>query len=544
MTQRVPGMHGAPWLALSMIFLAAPLRAEVILESGSGRVVGEAIADENDTHYSLVIYRGYGRKIPRRNVIKQTHVDRSNRDTRTEFDVRRAALGPADVPAALRLAKWAEEQGLVLQARQLLFGLQQRYPEHAAVRSLPPPPPAREKLSAQEREFLQAQVRRFFEEPGSRAAVLAALAGNDILPPDEVRAWAAQCLAEARKGPRLKPGDIAFKGRNYAGKVHIRLWRRTAQEADDQAPWPVLLALHGGGLNSGSWRDGGPLFFGLFREHFDRLLFVAPNVLHRRYAEWGGNPLEEEYVGDLLEAVKRTWRVDTDRVYLAGISMGGYGTWHIGGHRADRFAGLVSSAGGLLIGSAAGSAWGWGTIGNLMHTPIAFLHGGKDKPAPPWSDAEAAGILTQLGKEYPGCYRHQYRFYPKAGHGLPRNAHAKAVRWIVQHKRNPYPKHILWEPKRAFNRTFYWLRVENPELFTRMEARIHGNTVHLSTDTIWGGFSVLLNEHLVDLRQPVTVTANGETIFRQRVPATLATVLQSVADRVDERQWYAARIDF
>jgi dienelactone hydrolase len=265
--------------------------------------------------------------------------------------------------------------------------------------------------------------------------------------------------------------------------------------------------------------------------------------MQKNYAEWGGNPAEEYQVKEMLRAVKRTWKVDTDRVYLAGYSMGGYGTWHIGGHQADVFAGLVSGAGGILIGSSRGEAWGWGVVGNLMHTPIAFQHGGKDRPAPPWSDAECDKILKRLATKHPGCYRHKYRFYADKGHNLPRAGTAEAVKWIAQFKRNPYPKKISWEPKRSFNRQFYWLRVKKPQLFTRLDAEIKGNSIEVKTLNLNGGFSVLLNRQLVDTATPVTLSVNGATVFVGSVQPTLSTILITVADRIDERQWFSARID-
>jgi hypothetical protein len=190
-----------------------------------------------------------------------------------------------------------------------------------------------------------------------------------------------------------------------------------------------------------------------------------------------------------------------------------------------------------------GETWGWGIVGNLMHTPIAFLHGGKDVPAPPWSDAECDRLLKRLGAEHPGCYRYQYRFYPRKGHSLPGKGIAGAVKWISQFRRNPYPKKISWEPKRAFNRQFCWLRVERPRIFTRLDAEIKGSTFEIRTLNLHGGFSVLLNRHLVDMTRPVTVIVNGRTIFEGRVPPTLSTVLTTVAERVDERQWFSARVD-
>jgi len=126
-------------------------------------------------------------------------------------------------------------------------------------------------------------------------------------------------------------------------------------------------------------------------------------------------------------------------------------------------------------------------------------------------------------------------FLPKAGHALPPSRTEQAVAWIAPSRRNPYPRELIWEPKRDFNRQFYWLTMEKPRIFTRLEARIEDNTVALTTHNLQGGFGVLLNEEIADLRKPVTVTVNGEPVFRGRLHATLSTILNTVDDRIDER---------
>ena len=46
-----------------------------------------------------------------------------------------------------------------------------------------------------------------------------------------------------------------------------------------------------------------------------------------------------------LEAVKKNYRIDTDRIIVRGFSMGGASTWHIAAHYADQFAGAAPGAG-------------------------------------------------------------------------------------------------------------------------------------------------------------------------------------------------------
>jgi predicted esterase len=517
-------------------------RAEVVLVSTTDRrIVGESIRSEDAKSLVLHIYRGYTLRLPKSAVKRRVVVDRSLAAERAEFARRRGALDAKDVSEHVRLAEWAAGQGLVVQSRALLLELSKRFPGNATVRAALPAQSRKKSLSKAEVAFLEKQIKAFFAGPEHRARALAALHGKDTLPLDTADDWAKRCFAAAREGPKVTAGDSTFTNGTLKSPLHVKLWRKKRRPKDappDESPWPVVLTLHGGGRNSGHWRLGGPMFFAHFRRHLDKMIFVAPTVIRKRYAEWGGNPDEERQIRAILNAVNRTWKVDTNRVYLCGYSMGGYGTWQIGGHGADRFAGLVSGAGGILIGRA----WGWGVVGNLMHTPIAFAHGGKDKPAPPWSDAECDRILRELARENPGRYRHKYLAYPKSGHSLPGSAMANAVKWIVQFRREPYPKSVCWEPNRPFNTRLYWLATDKPELFTRLNAEVERNAVRIRTLNLHGGFRVLLNRHLVDLAKPVTITVNGELVFDGLVQPRLSVILKTAGERVDEAQWFSGEV--
>jgi hypothetical protein len=224
--------------------------------------------------------------------------------------------------------------------------------------------------------------------------------------------------------------------------------------------------------------------------------------------------------------------------------MGGYGAWHIGGHQADIFAGVVSASGGILTGQSVGEVWGWGVIGNLRHTPITFIHGTRDEPAPVWSDQVANRLLGELEKQCPGSYVHRYVEIENGDHGASIGRIDEAVKWVLRYERNPNPRELTWEPMRSFVKHFYWLYVEKPAMFQRIEARITGNAIEISTARLNSGFSVLLNDRLVDLSKPVTVRINGEKAFSGVVQPSITALLQSIDDKLDDRLVYTARVDF
>jgi len=74
----------------------------------------------------------------------------------------------------------------------------------------------------------------------------------------------------------------------------------------------------------------------------------------------------------LLDQTARKYRVDRDRVYVTGLSMGGYGTWALLARHPERFAAALPICGG---GNRAGLA-------RAMDLPIWAFHGEADPVVP------------------------------------------------------------------------------------------------------------------------------------------------------------------
>ena len=510
----------------------------VTSDGGSGRVNGFAVHDAGD-NWEIEIYRSFRRTVPKDRVTV-THYGDPRAQVRTEVAAARAKLGAGDVAGRLALARRAREAGLTITAALLLHeaaAVGENPKVTAALAALCPVPKPPERAAA------VAAAPAFLAAPDDEAK-RQALRAHDTVPAAWLPELRRELWAAFAAGQKLGEGDGVIKHAQFEGKVHVERWARDSAARERKGPWPLVLSLHGGGRDSGHWKNFAPTARKLFAKHLDRFVLVAPTVLARNYAEWGGNPMEEVFVFRALDAVKRSFPIDTDRVYVAGNSMGGYGTWHFAGHRGDVFAGAVSSAGGILIGTARGETWGWGIIGNLRHTAVAFCHGGKDKPAPPWSDRTAAKILDGLAEANPERYPHEFHYFPEKGHGLPGKAMAACVAFVAERIRDPRPRDLTWEPKRIFNRQFAWLYLDEPRCFTRVEARLRANNViDLDLVGIDGGLSLLLDADLVDLDKPVEVLVGGARVFHGRPRPSLRALAESIADRFDPHLVFTHRID-
>lgn len=143
---------------------------------------------------------------------------------------------------------------------------------------------------------------------------------------------------------------------------------------EEQDRWPLMVFLHGAGERGENVNDvrrhGPPRLIDQGR----KLPFIVVSPQCPRGRWW---PLLEREVMALVDEMTEQYKVDTSRVYLTGLSMGGYGTWSIGCSFADRFAAVLPICGG-------GQPY---LAGALKDTPVWAFHGDAD-PVVPLSESQ------------------------------------------------------------------------------------------------------------------------------------------------------------
>lgn len=121
---------------------------------------------------------------------------------------------------------------------------------------------------------------------------------------------------------------------------------------DPTKKWPVILFLHGAGERG---NDGQKMLqVGLgpaLRQREKQFPFIAvlPQCEDRRIAPpiaWYAMTPDGQRAKAILEEVERTYSTDKNRVYLTGISMGGFGAWQLAHAEPERFAAIVPICGG------------------------------------------------------------------------------------------------------------------------------------------------------------------------------------------------------
>ncbi len=132
----------------------------------------------------------------------------------------------------------------------------------------------------------------------------------------------------------------------------------------------------------------------------------------------------------LLDGVLAKHRVDAGRVYLTGLSMGGYGSWALLAKAPDRFAAVAPICGGAntidyLLAARGKSA-------ALKATPVWAFHGAKD-PVVLLSESErVVALLKKLGVKDV-----QLTVYPEAQHDswTATYNNPKLYEWFLSHER-------------------------------------------------------------------------------------------------------------
>ncbi|HET6204447.1 MAG TPA: alpha/beta hydrolase-fold protein [Planctomycetota bacterium] len=380
-------------------------------------------------------------------------------------------------------------------------------------------------------------VPRYFEAPArERVEILKKLETLDPLTPDGVKSWSKRLLALAAKGPKSPA-----KGRNflYDEKAGRGLYLLGGKRPGSGS---LFLGLHGGGAGAGSADEAmGPWNGAISGKGW---LAVYPEVLEKTAAAWGDEPTEK-FVLELIETMKRTFKVDTNRIFLGGHSMGGYGTWTIGGRHADLFAGLLAFSGAptpYVDADKKVVAIKEGVIPNLRNLPIWSYHSKDDPNVGVEATQAAIAELKRLAAEH-GGYEHTYDEVDLRGHEFPNPV--PPLEWIAKRVRDPRPKKVVWQPapERPWKRMFYWLLWDPPKANEIVVAeRVAPNDFAVKVATGSTGLSLLLDERLADFGKEVVVRVNGTEKFRARVAPSLATMLLTAAERNDPEMLFLARV--
>lgn len=182
---------------------------------------------------------------------------------------------------------------------------------------------------------------------------------------------------------------------------------------------PLLLFLHGAGERGSD--------LGLKAHGPPKVLETGPLpfiVLSPQCPADSWWTLELTALAKLLTDALARYPADPARVYLSGLSMGGYGAWHLAEKFPDRFAALAPVCGGGIV-----------PLAGKLELPIWAFHGAKDEVVPLAESVRMVEAVRAAGGDA------KLTIYPEAGHDSWTETYAnpELYRWLLKQRRDGSP---------------------------------------------------------------------------------------------------------
>ena len=196
--------------------------------------------------------------------------------------------------------------------------------------------------------------------------------------------------------------------------------------------YPVFLYLHGSGPREHEWANGLRLAK-MFQD--GPSMYIVPQIPQEgAWYRWWQRSKQWTWER-ILRILMSMPEVDKNRIYVFGISEGGYGSQRLASFYADYWAAAGPMAGGEPLINA--------PVENLAHVPLSFLTGDKDFMFYRHLLTKTTGEkLDSIQRLYPNEYKHRVELIPDKGHSID---YTPTTPWLAQHKRNAQPRHFIWE---------------------------------------------------------------------------------------------------
>jgi predicted peptidase len=237
---------------------------------------------------------------------------------------------------------------------------------------------------------------------------------------------------------------------------------------DPAQKYPLVLALHGVGecgtddqihidvhRMATSWADSA-------NQKKYPCFVVAPQCpLDNRWvdADWtpgfyrvSNTPESNELLSviDLVDSLIREFPVDTNRLYVTGLSMGGQGTWDIITRYPDKFAAAIPMSGG---GDST-------RIQRIKHLPIWAFHGELDSTVPVSGSRQMITALEHTGRQAVYTHCHEGDCTGKTDEEVAAEIQAGATLLYTEWKGK---NHVMWAESYDYPNLFPWVFAQNKQ---------------------------------------------------------------------------------
>lgn len=327
--------------------------------------------------------------------------------------------------------------------------------------------------------------------------------------------------------------------------------------------WPLYIYIHGSGPKTQEWSTG----YALCSQFADApSCYFIPQIPNEgAYYRWWQRAKQFAWERLLRQAFV-SGEIDARRVYLFGISEGGYGSQRLASFYADYLAAAGPMAGGEIPSDAPAE--------NCGHIGFSLRTGANDFMfARHQLTARTHELFDSLQRCFPTEYRHRIELIPGRGHGID---YSPTTPWLSHFTRVVNPKHFVWEdyPMDGIYRcSFYNIAVHERDTTsgnerTRYEMTIKDNTIDLTVERVtyevterephWGipikhrkhyapaamgKFTLYLSDDMVDFSKKVTLIVNGQCVYKGKIRPDTRYLINSCGTFFDPERVYAAGIE-
>lgn len=186
--------------------------------------------------------------------------------------------------------------------------------------------------------------------------------------------------------------------------------------------YPLMLFLHGAGERGNDVEKvklhGPPKLIAQNARKFP-FVVVSPQCPDQ---DWWSSDTQVAALDGLINEIVSHYRIDPDRIYVTGLSMGGFGTWRLAAQFPDRFAAIAPICG-------RGDPQ---TAPKISRLPIWVFHGADDPVVPPTGSSDMVDALRKAGSDV------KFTVYPKTGHDSWTKTYEneELYDWLLQQRRS------------------------------------------------------------------------------------------------------------
>lgn len=289
-----------------------------------------------------------------------------------------------------------------------------------------------------------------------------------------------------------------------------------AKGRDEQPAYPLFFELHGAG--NPHYLNGAAAQLGTGETGLQLLGYERPrtyaaiqrNGYHVLPYGRGNSGYRDIGATDVWEAyndVHKLVKIDPDRRYLYGFSMGGSGTWLLGSRTPDRWASMAILGMGATVGT-------WGQAENVANIPI-FIWGGETD-----NIAYRAGAPKDMIQRFKEAVEKaggsvDASTTPDMGHNYSGEVQERSTNWLQKYTRKRPAKFAFTADMNEYRGIWGITMERDPQVspFPRFACTIEGQTVRIDTKGT-AQVNVVLGERGLQMQGEVTVVLNGKEAYK------------------------------